>query len=213
MWELRRLTTLWVSTACCRESFTFTLISYGNFNSEKNKLNCKAILNATKTLLLCFLEMNLWGSAFRTFGEFKQLRAVLDISHCFLHSHNGNAEDSTCNICFQRNCNTSSLLISSVYIFGTTVISCFPAKYTEWKHHKMMFILLSVYLISGVHEYIKTCLQNFVFISIDLTTSLNWRYIIYEVRKRLQSITSVGLYHHFVYLRQKLQEFWKTCTG
>jgi hypothetical protein len=29
MWELRRLITLWASTACYRDSFTFTMKTYG----------------------------------------------------------------------------------------------------------------------------------------------------------------------------------------
>jgi hypothetical protein len=40
MWEPRRLTTLWTSIACCRDSFTFSLLFFTFYNSLEHTVKC-----------------------------------------------------------------------------------------------------------------------------------------------------------------------------
>jgi hypothetical protein len=51
MWEPRRLTTLWASTACCRDSFTFTYMPWLSLNATVSLIMPIRILG--RLLLIC----------------------------------------------------------------------------------------------------------------------------------------------------------------
>jgi hypothetical protein len=47
MWEPRRLTTLWASTACYRDNFTFFLLAMQEYKCVENKEFCNNIMPST----------------------------------------------------------------------------------------------------------------------------------------------------------------------